>query len=127
MTVCITLPIRVVSEANAHEHWRVRAKRAKSQKDVTTLMLRATVAKSMLVMAPITVTLTRIIGPKGQAFDPGDNLNMSAKHVRDAIAAYLEVNDRSEEVVRYEYAQRRGEAYGVEVRIELRDAARESA
>jgi hypothetical protein len=36
-----TIPVRTVSEANAHEHWRKRAKRAKEQRSTALLCFRA--------------------------------------------------------------------------------------
>lgn len=96
MTVGVTIPgLRLVSEANAHTHWRLRAKRAKAQRNVVALVLRATVTRSMMLVAPLDVTITRVAPSRGL---DSDNLAGSAKHVRDQIAAELGVDDRDDRV-----------------------------
>ena len=115
MSVCVPIPgLRTVCELNAHEHWRVRSKRAKTQRELVTLVLRRTVAPMMLVGAPLVVTLTRVAPSQG--LDDGDNLPSAHKHVRDAVAALLGIDDRDPRVS-WRYAQRRG-PWGIEIAIE---------
>ncbi len=115
MSVNVPIPgLRTVCELNAHEHWRSRHRRSTAQKDLVTLVLRRTVAPTMMLVAPLVVTLTRIAPSNG--LDEGDNLPSSQKHVRDAIADLLGINDRDPRVA-WAYAQRRG-PWGIEVRIE---------
>lgn len=116
--------IKTVSEANAHEHWRARQKRAKAQRSAA-LILTSSYALQAGVMVrrggavelagPMVVTLTRI-APR--ALD-SDNLAGSAKHVRDGVADALGIDDRNP-IVEWRYAQRRGapKQYAVEIRIE---------
>lgn len=109
-------PIRVVSEANAHEHWRARQKRAKQQRGLLPVLLRAKLSPPPA--APLVVELTRI-APRDL---DSDNLAGSFKHVRDGIADWLGINDRSP-LVTWSYAQERGPAKSYSIRVEI--AARE--
>lgn len=114
--VCIPIPgLRTISEANAHEHWRTRAARAKHQKHAVTLVLRASVAHLMMVAAPLVVTLTRIAPSNGL---DSDNMVGSQKHVRDAVADVLGVNDKDPRV-EWRVEQRKG-PWAVEIQISAR-------
>jgi hypothetical protein len=101
------IPIRTVSGLNVREHWRARARRVKSERDTTAWMLRPAEKPAL----PCVVTLTRI-APSGGLDD--DNLPGALKGVRDQIAAWIGVDDRERQIVRYRYAQRRGK-WGVGV------------
>jgi len=63
---------------------------------------------------PWSVLLTRVAPSNGL---DDDGLVSSLKAVRDAIAAFVNVDDRRRDVVRYLYEQKRGETYAVEVEI----------
>lgn len=112
--VDIKLPLRLVSEANAHEHWRRRQQRAKNQRDIACLVTRGTLG-GKAPGAPLTVTITRI-APR--QLDSDNNVG-SAKHVRDGVADALGINDRDPRVT-WLYAQERGKPgeYAVRVKIE---------
>lgn len=113
MTVAVPIPgLRLVSEANAHQHWRVRQRRAKDQRNLVALVLRGTVTSYMMAVAPLVVTITRVAPSRGL---DSDNLAGSAKHVRDQIAAELGVDDRDDRVS-WHVAQARG-AWGVLIAI----------
>lgn len=117
MSVSVPIPgLRLVSEANAHTHWRVRQKRAKAQRNLVTLVLRRTVTPVMMLASPLEVTITRIAPSRGL---DSDNLQGSAKHVRDAIAEILGVDDRDERV-RWTVEQARG-PWGVRVAVRAAD------
>ena len=109
--ISIVIPVRTVSEANAHEHWRKRQRRAKEQRGIVALMLGASHVRPPV---PCVVTITRIA--PGKLDD--DNLAGSQKHVRDGIADWLGVNDRDPRV-KYEYAQRKGKPKEYAVQIEI--------
>ena len=109
----LTIPLRTGRGLNAREHYRVRAKRVKAEREAVALMLGPQVKPAMF---PLTVTLTRIAPSNGL---DDDNLAGSLKAVRDQIADWLGVNDRDRKTVRYEYEQERG-PWGV--RIEWRTA-----
>ena len=124
MTVAVPIPgMRLVSEANAHTHWRARQKRAKEQRNLVALVLRRTVSPMMMLAAPLEVIVTRIAPSSGL---DSDNLQGSAKHVRDAIAEILGIDDRDERV-RWSVVQRRG-PWGIEIAIRsVADGERVSA
>lgn len=120
MSVSVPIPgLRLVSELNVREHWGARSRRAKAQRDLVTMVLRRTVTAQMMLVAPLDVTITRI---SPRRLDD-DNATGSAKHVRDAIAALLGVDDRDDRV-RWHVAQAPG-PFGV--RIEVRAASESKA
>lgn len=117
----VTIPIRLVSEANAHSHWRVRQKRAKEQRGIVALALHRPLVEAtrtceltpVLLRDPSAiVTLTRIAT---RALD-SDNLVGAFKHVRDGVADALGINDRDPRVT-WEYRQERGRPGEYAVRI----------
>lgn len=111
--VVVTLPIRLVSEANAHEHWRSRQRRAKAQREAAYVLIRYALSHSPVAI-PATVTITRI----APNMLDSDNCVGSAKHVRDGIADALGVNDRDPRVT-WVVRQERGRSkeYAVKVVI----------
>lgn len=113
MSIAVPIPgLRLVSEANSHTHWRLRAKRAKAQRTIVALVLRRTVSRSMMLAAPLEVVITRI-APSGGL--DSDNLAGCAKYVRDQIAAELGINDRDPRVS-WRVVQARG-PWGVQIAI----------
>lgn len=121
--ISLTIPLRTVSEANAHTHWRTRQKRAKGQRTAAGLVVAAASADftvrdlNALRKRQLTVTLTRI-APR--ALD-SDNLAGSQKHVRDGVADALGIDDRDPRVT-WAYAQEKGKPGFYGVRIEIRRA-----
>ncbi|NBW08307.1 MAG: hypothetical protein EBR82_09790 [Caulobacteraceae bacterium] len=103
----ILVPIRTVPGLNAREHFRVRAKRVKAEREATAYVL----AGKPKPPIPCSVRLTRV-SPRGVADD--DNLVGAMKAIRDQIAQWLGVDDKHRNQVRYVYAQKRG-AWGVEI------------
>ncbi len=115
MSVCVPIPgMKLVSEANSRDHWRKKAARVKQQRNLVTLVLRGTIAREMLMVWPLLVTITRIAPRRLD----DDNATSSAKATRDAIAAILGVDDRDPRVI-WKVAQERGP---VGVRIQLEPA-----
>lgn len=112
----VTIPVRLVSEANMREHWATKHRRKKQQQAAVKLVFLT----YKVPQAPVVVALTRIGARK---LDP-DNLAGSMKHVQDAVADILGVDDGDEASVRWVYQQRigkRGE-YAVEIDIEPVDS-----
>ena len=111
--VCVLLPLHIVSEANAREHWRKVAARKKSHRFNATVWLMN--KKRPETDEPITITLTRI-APR--VLDD-DNLSSGFKAARDGVADWLGIDDGSKRL-RWLYAQRRGRTgeYAAEVRVE---------
>lgn len=114
MLEVVTIPIRTVSEANSHQHWRKRQRRAKEHRSAAHLCMRATFGKALPL--PLVITLTRVAPSRGL---DSDNLPVSMKHVRDGIADWLGIDDRDPRVT-WLYEQRRGgpREYAVHVEVE---------
>lgn len=123
-----TIPIRTVSEANRHEHWRARQKRAKLQRAAAAL---ATIGYFSPYrppdpeQAPLTVTITRV---SPRALDD-DNLRGALKHVRDGLAdALFRTHDSGNAKRRWandnrpcltwQYAQAKGRTHCVKITLE---------
>lgn len=110
----VTIPIRTISALNSREHHMQRAKRVRNERWSTAAYLNGK-AKPAL---PCIVTMTRV-GPS-----PGldsDNLVSSCKGVRDQIAAWLGIDDKSP-LVWWMCEQRRGKNWAVDVSIVSREA-----
>lgn len=106
--VLVAKGLRLVSAANAREHHYARARRVAQERALVGRALAGTAAPS----GPWRVAIVRA-GPK--SLDT-DNLASAAKAVRDAVAAWLGVDDGPEAPVAWEYGQRRG-GYLVEVSV----------
>ena len=113
----VTTPVRVVSEMNHREHPMKRAGRARDQKLITLAALRTTFGM-VPPKPPLVVTMTRLIGKGGRRMD-SDNVVSACKHVRDAIAAWLGIDDRHDHLVRYDVAQEKSASKWPGVRIEI--------
>jgi hypothetical protein len=89
--------MRLVNALNAREHYMVRARRTKQQRNTIWLMLRSAYGSADAVnpKMPLRVTITRI-APR--ALDRGDNLEASCKAVRDGVADWLGIDDRDPRV-----------------------------
>lgn len=103
---CVHLPLRLESTLNKREHWAKRHRRSKAERHAVGYALQA--RPSFERELPCTILLTRI-APRSL---DGDNLQGAAKACRDAIAAYLGVDD-ADPRVRWEYAQRKDKVYGL--------------
>lgn len=111
--ITIELPLKVVSEGNAREHWRARhGRRAKQRQDINLTCSR----ELANVSPPCSVKFTRI-APR--CFDT-DNLASSFKAVRDEISALLGVDDGRTDLIRFEYDQRKGKPkeYGIVIEVQ---------
>ena len=96
--------VRTVSEANSREHFAVKSKRARAQREaVAESMALALGAGQQLPAGPWYVRLTRL--SKGKLDD--DNLGRALKSPRDTVAAALGVDDGSDAVA-FTYRQAKG-------------------
>lgn len=100
----LDIPLRVVSEANQREHWRVKYLRKVEQQLEVAVEWTSRYGQAWIQL-PCRVTLTRI---GSRAMDK-DNLAGSFKHVQDQVARMLRVDDGGD-LVAWEYRQ---EAIGV--------------
>lgn len=108
----VTVPVRLVSEANMREHWATKHRRKKQQQSMVKLVF----VSHKVPQPPVVVAMTRIGARK---LDP-DNLAGSMKHVQDAVADILGVDDGDEARVRWVYQQRIGKRGEYAVEIELK-------
>lgn len=123
MTQRIEIPgLRIVSESNTREHWAKKNRRAngsKSKKNPT-LGQRPTVrlvlqTKATRPKLPCVIRLTRIAPRK---LDPGGNLATALKHVQDGCADWIGIDDRHDNLVKYEYFQEQvSKTYGLRIEI----------
>lgn len=97
----IVVPLRTAPGLNVREHFRVRAKRVKKEREAVAWMLK----NQQRPPIPCSVLLTRVAPSRGL---DDDNLAGSLKGVRDEIANWLGVDDAKRERVRYHYAQFKG-------------------
>lgn len=107
----LTVPIRIESVANIHEHWSARAKRAREHRTAVYYAMRAA---KMPHAVPCTITLTRI-APR--VLD-SDNLASGCKAARDGVADWLQIDDGDKRVT-WAYAQERGEPKEYALRVEV--------
>jgi predicted Fe-S protein YdhL (DUF1289 family) len=98
----LTIPLKLTSEANQREHWAAKHRRRKAQQAAVRAHLLAFAARPP--PPPVVVTLTRL---GGRRMDP-DNLAGACKHVQDAIAKWLGLDDGSP-LVLWRYAQAKAE------------------
>jgi hypothetical protein len=124
-----TVPLRIRSESNLREHWRVKSARTKRERDAAKIVVRAALWSWRLLERleqPYLVRLVRIIGPRGRALDGHDNLRAACKHAVDGVADALGVDDGDLSAVTWDYgAQERGEDWGL--RIEISERPTEAA
>jgi hypothetical protein len=111
MKVTFLVRVKTVSEANAHEHWRARQKRAKEQRRIANITARASVPRPPPY--PLRIHMVRI-APRGL---DGDNLAGSQKHTRDGLADWLGIKDNDPRV-EWTYGQEKGPAGATRVEIE---------
>lgn len=103
----ILVPIRTSTGLNAREHPMARCRRVKREREAVAWLLKGQASP----MLPCSVLLTRIT-PRGRMDD--DGLVGALKAIRDEVAAWLAVDDRHDHIVKYRYAQARGD-WGVRV------------
>ena len=103
-------PIKIISEANQREHWAAKAKRVKAHRKAGWAIIR-----SLKVMLPVTVLLTRI----GVRKLDDDNLAGAFKGLRDGIADGFGVADNDDRII-FVYDQRKGKPkeYAVDISFE---------
>lgn len=118
--------LKLVALANQREHFRVSTQRKALHRHVVTLALQALVGARerlridrALETCGVEVEVCRS-GPR--KLDAHDNLPSSCKHVVDAVAAWLCVDD-ADQRVRWRYAQQAG-PYGVLVSFHTADGDR---
>ena len=115
------LPIRTQTENNNNEHWRLRWKRAKLQRTTVCQYLWVLWRTGYQIQLPVTVTLIRV-APR--QLDDIDNLSSAVKHLRDGVADFFTLDDRTPQL-RWQYAQIKGKPkyYGVRIILEPQEVS----
>ena len=110
----LLMPLKIVSEANCRDHWRVKARRVKHHRKTAAQWLDWNFTRPSWA-GPLVITLTRI-GPRDL---DTDNLAGGFKAVRDGIADWLGIND-GDKAITWNYTQERGQPkqYAARVVIE---------
>ena len=116
--ISIDLPIRAISEANARDHWRKKAKRVQKQREAACYLMRGRFNRLSISLPRLrgsfVVKLTRI-GPKEL---DGDNLQSALKAVRDGVADALRIDDGSDRI-HWKYGQEKGKPKEYAVRVDI--------
>ncbi len=115
--LAFSMPVKVVSEANLREHWRTRHGRKKKQQEALRKAWSVALSEScqfVLWQTPCVVRLVRV-GPRKL---DSDNLAGSFKHVQDAIAREIGIDD-GDERIKWEYAQAPVGKRAYQVRVEV--------
>lgn len=108
--------MRLLSEANTHQHWRKRYQRNKQQQKVLELVW---ISKKPNVKIPCTVMLTR----SGPRLLDDDNMIYAFKNVRDCIGSLIRPDlapgqaDGHGTGIDWKYSQEKG-LYGIRIEIE---------
>lgn len=111
--ISVWIPVKIESEANLREHWRVRNKRKQDQQLAVIAGLKQ--FEPMLRSWPAwKVTLTRA----GKRMLDDDNLAGGFKAVRDQIAKICDCDDGNRERWSWNYDQMTGKIYAVRIHIE---------
>lgn len=123
----VTIPMKLPSLANARMHWAARARLVKQQRDAVTLALKTSkdtwsmsAAAAAFYPGPLVITITRC-APR-QLDD--DNAVSAAKPTRDAIAAFLGLDDRDTRL-RFVVRQEKAEEASVRIEFEVAQPATE--
>lgn len=88
------IPVKTVTGLNAREHWRVRAKRVKAERQATALIVKP-------FPVPCIVRLVRL----SPALCDDDNLQGACKAIRDEIAKLCGVDDKPGGPITWAYGQ----------------------
>jgi hypothetical protein len=110
----LTLPLKLVSEANARGHWRGKDDRVGAQRLAVAHELRRLYGNAPPAL-PLGVHVVRI-APR--ALDRADNLPTSCKAALDGVCDWLAINDRSPQLF-VSYGQERAGVREYAVRIEI--------
>lgn len=108
--------LRTRSEANMREHWAVKAKRAKKQRQVSYLTTIDAMSCRDLPSMPWRITLTRC----GKRYLDEDNNAGSLKHIQDGLCDAIGIDDGDRDH-KWHYDQEISKMYFVRVKIETRE------
>jgi hypothetical protein len=107
----VDVPLRLGAGLNDRLHWRARRRQWAHEKTVVGYLLGGRPRPPL----PVAVTVTRVAPSRGL---DDDNLAGASKAVRDAVAAWLRIDDRDERIS-FRYHQERG-PWAVRINLEPR-------
>jgi hypothetical protein len=117
----ISLPLHLVSEANARDHHMVKARRVKEQRWIVEQFIKDRLHRALRQRPGDIGWIVLLVRLAPRALD-SDNLVSSLKAVRDGVADAFGVNDRDPRL-EFRYDQRKSAAadnvisgYGCEIR-----------
>lgn len=90
----VSAQIELESEANKHEHWAAKSRRARTQKGIVKAELGCVIFDGKDDGGNYRIVLTRVKRKFQRNYD-GDNLQRAFKAVRDAVADALGIDDGS--------------------------------
>jgi hypothetical protein len=108
------IPVRTYSEANLREHWAIKSRRTKANKQAAYMVCLSKRVKYKIKF-PVHVVLVRLASRRLDS----DNLANSFKAVQDGIADALGVDDGDESKVTWEYRQEKSPRGKYAVRVEF--------
>ena len=113
--LAFTVPVKVVSRPNRRDHWAAAHRRNGAEANALAAALRTLGLDGvgMHLLCPLAVRLTRL--HRGRDMDT-DNLAGAHKAIRDALAAWLGIDDGSP-LVRWSYAQERAKVPACRVEV----------
>ena len=112
----LTIPMRLLSEANTHQHWRKKYERNKRQTNAVRLVWSS---QRPAVAIPCRVHFVRV----GRRYLDGDNLCYAFKNLRDTIGSLIRPGlvagqaDADGNGIEWSYGQEIG-LYGIRIEIE---------
>jgi hypothetical protein len=120
--IAFTIHVATINSQNETRQggWRARVRRAQKQKQACFWPLAKHVPRGTPLALPILVTLTRVSA--GTMDD--DGLRNALKHVRDAIANWVGIDDGDTTSIAFRYLQERGPKLTRLVRVQISPATR---
>jgi hypothetical protein len=114
--VKLYVPVRTYNLTNARTHWRVRSKRVREQREAVTYVLLGADWSALPKPTPETPWAVRLVRLGPREMDD-DGVVSAMKATRDAVAAFIGVDDRDRKRVRYWYDQEKSKDVGVRIEI----------
>ena len=129
MKLTTTIDVTLGRGQNMREHYRVRANRVKEEREATSKALKAhpdvEIANSLLWRLALTIdkgARVTLMRPIARIPLDSDNLSGAFKGVRDEVASFLGVDDRSDRI-HWVYTQEKGKGLKPTVTIEVMPVA----
>lgn len=128
LRLVVTIPLKLVSGANAREHWAAKHRRVKTEREAVKMacVMNSYVAATLqglthqLAKEPTFRVAVRLVRLGGRAWDDDNNVS-GLKAVRDAVADWWLLQDDGSDRVRYTCDQEPGGLVGVRIELEARE------